>query len=81
MLTQEALRITEHILNKFPHSRNEDLNIPLELDYLNCMLIRNFMLLALFRYTHPNEIKLNYRELIETGLILNHFICPCGDTV
>lgn len=72
------LKVSEQIFKKNPHT--PETNIPIELDYVNNMLIRNFLLYAVFRYTNPDEIKLNYRELFSTGAILNHYICPCGDT-
>lgn len=60
------------------------IDMPIKLDY-NCgMLVRNMLVWAIFRFTHPEDIEIDMLDILMTQdsqAFLQSFICPCGSTV
>lgn len=58
--------------------------MPICVDYAIGMLARNMLIWALFRYIHPEEIKIDYLDLLVTKdsiAFMSAFLCPCGGTI
>jgi hypothetical protein len=58
--------------------------MPIAVDYAIGMLTRNMLIWALFRYIKPDEITIDYLDLLRTNQgysFMNAYLCPCGNTL
>jgi hypothetical protein len=57
-----ALAVIKKVFEKYPKS----LHMPKDIDYAIGMLCRNMLIWSLFRYIHPEEIIIDYLDLLQT---------------
>ena len=60
------------------------IDMPVWLDYSLGVMIRNMMIFALFRYIRPDEISIDYLDLLQTdnsASFQQKYLCPCGNTL
>ena len=60
------------------------IDMPVWLDYSLGVMVRNMVNFALFRYIRPEEISIDYLDLLQTensASFLQKYLCPCGNTL
>lgn len=62
LLLDHTLQVIKEVFERFPKS----LDMPIELDYAIGVLCRNMLIWALFRYIKPDEITIDYLDLLQT---------------
>ena len=80
MLIDATLKVMKVIFSIYPKS----IDMPVTIDYKCGMMVRNMLIWAIFRYTHPQEIEIDTFDLLLTQdgqAFFQSFICPCGGTL
>ena len=80
LLVDNAIKIVKWVFSIY----HKPIDVPNHIDYGCGILIRNMMIWCIFRYTHPEDISIDYLDLLMTQdgqAFTQSFICPCGGTI
>jgi hypothetical protein len=59
-------------------------DVPVNVDHAIGMLIRNLLILSIFIYIKPNEVHIDYLDILfteDSKAFMKSFLCPCGGTL
>jgi hypothetical protein len=77
IVMDHAMDLIKGLFQKYKRS----LDMPVEFEHAICMLSRNMITFALYRYIKPQFIQIDYFDLMMTPksrAFLQGYVCPCG---